>query len=361
MSKTRLNRRLEDIFADVAREDTTARPRKRPQRVTGLLTPIPGSAAPAPKAPQARSLAYDTPAPTDRRLDASSPSDVISLAFQPEPSTWATLRVIDESSSHVWSTEEHLLVQQVADQLSLALENARLFQETRQAQERLQKQNERLSAAAEIGRLVTSTLDLDTIFARTVNLLSERFALSHAAVFLVEEAGTSVMLREATGEAGSEMKARGHSLPVNLKSIVGRVASTGEAAVVNDTAAEQDYKRNPLLPATRAECGIPLRVGNRIIGALNLHASEPGAFAAEDLSVLQILADQVAIAIDNAALLSTGTASGSRDARTGPGEDAVPRQHEPRAAHTAQLHHRLFAGDPQGHRRSHLRLAEGRI
>jgi signal transduction histidine kinase/DNA-binding response OmpR family regulator len=299
MSKTKLNRRLEDLFADVTREETSSRPRKRPPRITGLLTP-PGAAPPPPKPSQARSLAYESAAMAARRTDHVTASDVISLAFQPEPSTWATLRVVDESSSHVWSTEEQLLVKQVADQLSLALENARLFQETRQAQTRLQQQNERLSAAAEIGRLVTSTLDLDTIFGRTVNLLSERFGYSHAAVFLVEEGTNTVVLREATGEAGDEMKARRHSLPVNLKSIVGRVASTGEAVVFNDTAVEQDYRRNPLLPETRAECGIPLRVGNRIIGALDIHASAPGAFSVEDLSVLQILADQVAIAIDNA-------------------------------------------------------------
>ncbi|HET6846565.1 MAG TPA: response regulator [Anaerolineales bacterium] len=301
MSKTKLNRRLEDLFADVPREDTKAHPRKRPPRITGLLTPA-GAAppAPAPKPSQAKSLAYESAGATDRRADPNAPSDVISLAFQPDPSTWATLRVVDEGASHVWSTEEHLLVKQVADQLSLALENARLFQETRRAQERLQVQNERLSAAAEIGRLVTSTLDLDTIFGRTVNLLGERFGYSHAAVFLVEQGGTTVVLREGTGNAGAEMKARAHSLPINLKSLLGRVTSTGEAAVVNDTRTEQDYRHNPLLPETRAEAAIPLRVGNRIIGALDIHSATSNAFTPEDLSVLQILADQVAIAIDNA-------------------------------------------------------------
>ena len=234
-----------------------------------------------------------------------------------------------KAASHVWSTEEQLLVKQVADQLSLALENARLFQETRQAQERLQLQNERLSAAAEIGRLVTSTLDLDTIFGRTVNLLSERFGYNHAAVFLVEEGGTTVVLREATGEAGAEMKARGHSLPINLKSIVGRVTSTGEAAVINDTAAEPDYKRNPLLPETRAECAIPLRVGNRIIGALDIHASVPGAFTR---GRPERAADPGRSGGDRhrqRPLLPARAAGGAGDARARPGKDPVPGEHEP--------------------------------
>ena len=72
---------------------------------------------------------------------------------------------MDESASHAWSDQEQMLVRQVADQLSLALENARLFQETKRTEEALQHQNERLAAAAEIGRLVTSTLDIDTILA----------------------------------------------------------------------------------------------------------------------------------------------------------------------------------------------------
>ena len=300
MSKTRLSKRLENLFADVPREDTRSHPRRRPPRITGLLTPANPTAPPPPQMPQAKSLAYDHGAPAVSRLDPADGSDVISLAFQQDPKTWATLRVTAESASHVWSGEEQLLVKQVADQLSLALENARLFQETRQAQDSLQKQNERLSAAAEIGRLVTSTLDLDTIFNRTVNLLSERFGFSHAAVFLVEEGSANVALREATGAAGAEMKARRHTLPINMRSLVGQVTSNGEAAMINDTAADQNYRRNPLLPETRAECAIPLRVGNRIIGVLDIHAPTAGAFSRDDLSVLQILADQIAIAIDNA-------------------------------------------------------------
>jgi len=300
MSKTRLSKRLENLFADVPREDTRSHPRRRPPRITGLLTPANPTAPPPPQMPQAKSLAYDHGAPAVSRLDPADGSDVISLAFQQDPKTWATLRVTAESASHVWSGEEQLLVKQVADQLSLALENARLFQETRQAQDSLQKQNERLSAAAEIGRLVTSTLDLDTIFNRTVNLLSERFGFSHAAVFLVEEGSANVALREATGAAGAEMKARRHTLPINMRSLVGQVTSNGEAAMINDTAADQNYRRNPLLPETRAECVIPLRVGNRIIGVLDIHAPTAGAFSRDDLSVLQILADQIAIAIDNA-------------------------------------------------------------
>lgn len=302
MSKKKLSSRLEGIFDEVDRLE--ARPRALPPRIpkqTGLLT-LPGTRPlQRPKTGVTTPL---TPEPPRAVRPVTGPltesEGVISLAFQQDEKTWSTLRVVDQSAAHTWTGEEELLVRQVADQLSLALENARLFQQTKHAQEALERQNERLSAAAEIGRLVTSTLELDTIFSRTVNLVSERFGYYHAALFLVDDSGFNVVLREATGVVGAEMKARGHSLPVDGKSIVGKVTLTGEPWVVNDTHDDSTYRPNALLPSTRAESAVPLRVGSRIIGALDIQAVTAGAFTGEDLSALQILADQVAIGIDNA-------------------------------------------------------------
>ncbi len=301
MSKKNINKRLEHIFDDVNKED--AKPRrqvKKPALGTGLLT--------LPKAPpvsrtrtrQPKSLALRSEDTTPISPAITDASGTMSLAFRRDQNSWATLRVVDDTASHAWAKEEQLLVKQVADQLSLALENARLFQETKRAEEALKRQNEYLAAAAEIGRLVTSTLDLNTIFSRTVNLVRERFGYYHAAIFLVEETGFNVALREATGAAGAEMKARQHSLPLNDNSIVGRVAQRGEPVIANDTAQEPTHHKNPLLPETRAEAALPLRVGSRIIGALDIQSTSVGAFTPDDQSVLQILADQVAIAIDNA-------------------------------------------------------------
>ena len=177
---------------------------------------------------------------------------------------------------------------------------ARDITERKLSEEAIVRQNEYLAAAAEIGRLVTSTLDLDTLFSRTVNLISERLGFYHAAIFIIEEAGFNAVLREATGEAGEEMKHRQHSLAVGSKSVIGSTTATGEPKVVNNTASDPIHRPNPLLPETRAEVGIPLRVGNRVIGALDLQATEIDAFTQDDIAILQILADQIAVAIDNA-------------------------------------------------------------
>jgi len=164
----------------------------------------------------------------------------------------------------------------------------------------LRRQNEYMAAAAEVGRLVTSTLDTGILFRRAVNLLREHFGYYHAAIFTTEEAGFNVVLREATGEAGEEMKKNEHFLEIGSKSVVGTATETGEPYIVNDVSKNPNHHVNPLLPETKAEAAIPLKIGRRIIGALDLQATEVDAFTPEDVAVLQLLTDQFATAIDNA-------------------------------------------------------------
>jgi PAS domain S-box-containing protein len=192
------------------------------------------------------------------------------------------------------------LTEKDRDTLNLLASQVAIAIERKRSEDALKRRNEYLAAASEIGRLVTSTLDLNTIFSRAVNLVRERFGFYHAAIFVVEETGFNAVLREGTGDAGLEMKLRHHSLPVNERSIVGKATQTGEVVVSNNTAADKVHKPNPLLPDTRSEAAIPLHVGVRIIGALDIQSPKVDAFTPDDLSVLQILADQVAIAIDNA-------------------------------------------------------------
>ena len=177
---------------------------------------------------------------------------------------------------------------------------ARDITDRKKAEERLKKQNEYMAAAAEIGRLVTSSLDMKEIFSKTVNLIRERFGYYHAAIFEVEETGFRAIVREATGKAGEEMKKKQHSLAVGSKSVVGTATSTGKPFIVNNVQESPLHRVNPLLPETRAEAAIPLRIGVRTIGALDIQSTETNAFSDEDIAVLQILADQIAVAIDNA-------------------------------------------------------------
>ena len=177
---------------------------------------------------------------------------------------------------------------------------ARDVTERKIAEEALRRQNEYLATATEVGRLITSTLDLPTLFERTVNLLNSRFGYYHVSIFTVEETGFNAILQEGTGQAGEEMKRRQHSLTVGSKSIIGYVTGNGKTLVVNNTAIDPIHRPNPLLPETRAEAAIPLKIGSRIIGAIDIQSRDVGAFLDADIAILETLTDQIAVAIDNA-------------------------------------------------------------
>jgi len=207
---------------------------------------------------------------------------------------------VQSDRQSAFAEEDIIVLQTMADQIAVAIENARLFEQTQASEVTLRRQNEYLAISAEIGRLVVSILDLDTLFDRTVNLIQERFGFDHTGLFLVEETGFNAVLKSATGKAGQEMLLRQYSLPVGSRSIVGTVSSTGDPLVVNDTAVDPIHHLNPLLPDTQSEAAIPLQIGKRIIGVIDFQSKEMNAFTQADIAILVTLADQVAVAIENA-------------------------------------------------------------
>lgn len=178
-------------------------------------------------------------------------------------------------------------------QAAVAIQNIRLLEESRRKADQLQ-------TAAEIARDSSSTLALDTLLDRAVSLICHGFDYYHASVFLLDETNNNAIVHASTGDAGAEMKRRGHRLAVGSRSIIGYVTKTGEPLVVNDVSRDPIHHHNPLLPNTRAELGIPLKIGNHVIGAFDVQSTEIDAFKPDDIAVLQILADQIAVAVDNA-------------------------------------------------------------
>jgi GAF domain-containing protein len=159
--------------------------------------------------------------------------------------------------------------------------------------------------AAEIAREASSTLNIDELLSKAVNLVRDRFGFYHSSIFLLDPLGQDAVLRESTGEAGRLMKEHGHKLAVGSKSIVGQATARGEAVIVHDVTDDPTHFPNPLLPNTRAELALPLKVGSRILGAVDVQSTQTGAFTLENISILGILADQLAVAVDNAELFAS--------------------------------------------------------
>ncbi|TAK12474.1 MAG: GAF domain-containing protein [Anaerolineae bacterium] len=207
------------------------------------------------------------------------------------------MTVQDTENEGRFDDDDLRLMSTLSSQIAGLINSVRLLGLT--AQRALQ-----LRTAAEIARDTSGTLEVDELLAKAINLIRDRFDFYHASVFLVDKAGQNAVVRESTGEAGRQMKERGHSLAVGSKSIVGTVTETGQPLVVNDVTADPTHKFNPLLPDTRSELGIPLKVGERVIGALDVQSVRPFAFHSEDIEIIQILADQLAVAVANAELFS---------------------------------------------------------
>ncbi len=173
-----------------------------------------------------------------------------------------------------------------------------------QANRDLARRTSQLEAAATVARRAAEFRDLDTLLNETVRLISERFGFYHAGIFLVDEVGEYAVLRAASSEGGQRMLARGHRLAVGETGIVGTVAGTGKPRIALDVGADAVFLSNPDLPHTRSEMALPLKVGEQVIGVLDVQSVEPEAFTDEDVAVLQTMADQIALAIENARLLS---------------------------------------------------------
>ncbi len=166
----------------------------------------------------------------------------------------------------------------------------------------LEEDVRRITTTAEVGQAITGTRDLETLLKQVTSLIVDRFDFYHAQVFLLDESRHFAVLRESTGEAGEKLLERKHQLAVGSQSVIGHVTAYGEPLVASDTDVDAVHRRNELLPNTRSEIALPLRVGGAVIGALDIQSESPNAFSEKDISVFQTMADQLAIAIQNARL-----------------------------------------------------------
>jgi len=203
----------------------------------------------------------------------------------------------DLEKEHAFDEDDLQFLRSVASQVSSTIYNIRVLEESRRIALHFE-------TAAEIARDISSSLDLDELLKKATDLIRSRFEYDHAAVFLKDVSGEFAVIREATGEAGAQMKRSGHKLGVGSKSIVGFVAGNGELLVVNDTIRDATYYANPLLQDTRSEAAIPLKIGDRIVGVLDVQSKNAYGFSGDNLRILQILADQLAIAVVNSELFA---------------------------------------------------------
>ncbi len=163
----------------------------------------------------------------------------------------------------------------------------------------LANQTRQLQTVSQVARQVVSAQALETLLGSVTQLISERFGFYHVGIFLLDENKKYAVLRSANSAGGQRMLERQHMLPVGKVGIVGYTTSTGEPKIITDTGGDAVYFNNPDLPLTRSEMTLPLKIGEQIIGALDIQSTQSNDFHPEDIELFTTLADQVAIAIYN--------------------------------------------------------------
>jgi GAF domain-containing protein len=165
---------------------------------------------------------------------------------------------------------------------------------------RNERRARQFEAIAQVARAITSIQDENTLLSRLAQVISGNFGFYHTGIFLLDEEHQYALLRASNSEGGRKMLSRRHRLKVGQAGIVGHVAASGTPRIALDVELDAAFKENPDLPETRSELALPLKVGDQIIGVLDVQSVEANAFQPEDTEVLYTLADQVAIALQNA-------------------------------------------------------------
>jgi len=179
-----------------------------------------------------------------------------------------------------------------------------LSQEREQLETRVSERTRELSLAADVGRSVSQLHDLDVLLPNAVEVIRAQFNLYYTQIYLTDASERNLTLRAGTGGVGAELLRRGHRLAIGPGSINGMAAGERKSVIVPDTATSPIFKPNPLLPETRSEMAVPLLVGERVVGVMDLQSRHPGALSIENLQVFEALAGQLAVALDNASLFA---------------------------------------------------------
>jgi GAF domain-containing protein/HAMP domain-containing protein len=169
-------------------------------------------------------------------------------------------------------------------------------------EQQVAERTRQLAATNEVGRVAATSLDPEQLLERIVPLFHEQFGYYFAAIYLLDPSGKWAELKEATGEAGKVLKQNHHRLEVAGKSMVGTAIRERTVRIAQNTSQEKQRLENPLLPYTRSEVALPLMVGERVLGALNVQSTKEADFGPQVIETIKSMAGQVTLTLENARL-----------------------------------------------------------
>jgi len=300
MSKKKINKRLDKLFEDLEKDpeakqvmgQVESREKEMEKKEPAISLPSIGEGSEPFSDVELAKLADKTPALEGTH---TSPSTMLSTAFRTDENNWATLKVVDELGQRTWGTEEQMLVKQVADQLSLALENARLFQEA-------QRRAKEMTALAEVAQEISATLELQGVLDRIAHQAKGILSATTSAVYIPDSDHIKLIAITAIGADEDKIKAD----PLTIgEGILGNIALKKVAEIANDASnhsraitikGTEDYPHEHLMAA-------PILSQNQLSGLLVVwRVGADQTFDQTELEFLESLAQQASIAVENARL-----------------------------------------------------------
>jgi nitrate/nitrite-specific signal transduction histidine kinase len=170
-------------------------------------------------------------------------------------------------------------------------------------EERVAARTRALETSFAVSRKLSTILDSDELVQAVVDQVQAAFGYYHVHIYLFDASGAELVLVGGTGDPARAMLAQGHAIPSG-KGVVGRAAQFNRVWLVPDVAEDPGWLANPLLPGTRAEVAVPIAYGDEVYGVLDVQHDIIGSLGEDDATLVQTIAAQVAVALQNARLLA---------------------------------------------------------
>lgn len=192
--------------------------------------------------------------------------------------------------------------------LQQALQQERAFLEQRVAE-----RTRALGTSVEISRQLSSNLEVDKLAHEVVEKIRTAFNYYHAQIYVIDEQDNKLAIVAGTGAAGQAMLTTNQKIDMN-SGIIGRAAESKQVVHVPDVAQETTWLSHPLLPETQCEVAVPVMLGERLLGVLDVQHNRVNGVTADDIALLRSIADQIAVALQNARVYLDAQTQAKREA-----------------------------------------------